>query len=189
MSVCLKCGKIHTTPQTIFGQSDLCRTCLWKLNPELKIDPHGPGFLPLTDREQQEAMIKKWRDPNYEHYDPDHADEEEAAMNAKYDPNYPTDPISLTPEMAGRRFEKAFGSVRTHIPCINWFDNNPFDFLKPKPTKKATKPKKPKKQPIPYDQPNKPQKTPWDVDPWNNPKDPWKRKNPYDYKKWKEEYE
>ena len=141
------------TPQ---AHSNLCRTCLWKLNPE------------LTDREQQEA-----------------------AMQAKGSPGYPPD-LSDPDWMSKVPKYTTFGPVRTHIPCINWFDNNPFDFLKPKPTKKATKPKKPKKQTIPYDLPNEPQKPPWGVDPWDKPKDPygpWRGKNPYDYKKWKDEYE
>jgi len=187
MSMCVKCGKAHNNPHTIFGQSDVCRDCLIKKFPELKIDPQGPGFLPLTDREQQEGMIKQWRDPNYEYYDPVHADKEEAAMNAKYDPNYPTD-LSDPDWSKNLPRYTTFGEERTHIPCINWFDNNPFDFLKPKPSKKVTKPKKSKKPKIPYDYP-----TP--DDPWggkgSDPKDkydPWKEQNPYDYKS-REEYE
>jgi hypothetical protein len=80
------------------------------------------------------------------------------------------------------------------IPCINWWNEHEFDFLKPKkkpPHKKKKKdsptkqpPYEPSEKPYPYDPQN-----PW---PWD-PKDPWKKKRqdppyPNPWPKWRDEH-
>jgi len=98
-----------------------------------------------------------------------------------YDPQYPTD---LSDRDWYKKLPKHTTFARISIPCINWFDNNPFDFLKPDPPKKPKKTHKvsvkkgkgpwespwDKKSPFPYGDPNAP--------PWGTP-DPYRERHPY----------
>lgn len=100
----------------------------------------------------------------------------------------------LTPEEAQ---ELASGWIQqktkedpVFIPCINWFDNNPFDFLKPKPKKKKSKTKPKESSPYePYPDPQKPYPyDPKEKQPWN-PEAPWGKRtpNPYKYPQWRDD--
>jgi hypothetical protein len=130
----------------------------------MKIDPQGTGFLPLTPKEQRESMLKDWEDPNYEHYDPEHASREREG-DKTYNPKYPTD---LSDPNWRKNLPNYTTFLRKSIPCINWFDNSPFRYLIPEKQAKIKK----------IVLPNEPKKTPWDnTQPWEKPRTP--TKDPY----------
>ena len=107
-----------------------------------------------------------------------------ASTSKDYDPQYPTDLSDPDWHKKLPKHNQYITVTRMSIPCINWMNNNPFDFLKPDTPPKPKKIKPVKKGRGPWE-------SPWDPkspSPYSDPKtQPWDTSaDPYKYPNWKD---